>query len=248
MAAEYTFGDGDVAAERLRLVAEIFDPVTRELLADVAGGGELAIDLGCGPGHTTRLVAEVCRPRRTLGLDRSDHFTGVATRLHGGPAVAFAVHDVTAVPFPEGPADLVFARLLLAHLPDQLALVEQWRSQLRPGGTLVLDEIEAMHLPEGPLRRYEELVVALVASEGGPMYAGPLLAGLGGRCPEVDVDAARAARMFGLNLVTWRPQALRRGLATGAELDRLADDLATVAEHPGHDVAHWILRQLVLTA
>jgi SAM-dependent methyltransferase len=254
MTGRYTFGDGDLAAERLALVAEIFDPVSRELLASAVAPGPgpgpgLAVDLGCGPGYTTRLVADVCRPERTVGLERSEHFADLARRRHSGPTVEFAVHDVTRVPFPVGPADVVFARLLLAHLPDPLGLVARWRSQLAPGGVLVLDEIESMTTPPGPLRRYEDLVVALVAAEGGAMYAGPILAQLGGgRCPEVDVDAAAAARMYGMNLATWRHEARRRDLAGDAELDRLADDLAELAEGPpGGEVVHWVLRQLVVT-
>jgi SAM-dependent methyltransferase len=252
MTGRYTFGDGDLAAERLALVAEIFDPVSRELLASAVAPGPgpgLAVDLGCGPGYTTRLVADVCRPARTVGLERSEHFADLARRRHSGPTVEFAVHDVTRVPFPVGPADVVFARLLLAHLPDPLGLVARWRSQLAPGGVLVLDEIESMTTPPGPLRRYEDLVVALVAAEGGAMYAGPILAQLGGgRCPEVDVDAAAAARMYGMNLATWRHEARRRDLAGDAELDRLADDLAELAEGPpGGEVVHWVLRQLVVT-
>ena len=256
MTGRYTFGDGDLAAERLALVAEIFDPVSRELLASAVAPDQppsLAVDLGCGPGFTTRLVADVCRPERTVGLERSEHFADLARRRHGGATVEFAVHDVTRVPFPVGPADVVFARLLLAHLPDPLGLVARWRTQLALGGVLVLDEIESMTTPPGPLRRYEDLVVALVAAEGGTMCAGPILAGLGGggRCPEVDVDAAAAARMYGMNLATWRPEARRRDLAGDAELDRLADDLAELADAgapaTGGEVVHWVLRQVVVT-
>jgi SAM-dependent methyltransferase len=189
MTGRYTFGDGDLAARRLAMVASIFDPVSAPFLAaSVPSGVDLALDLGCGPGYTTRLLASTCGPRRTVGLERSAHFVGVARGLHGSPGlVDFDVADVTALPLTGAPADVIHARLLLAHLPDPLRLVAQWRTQLRPGGVLVLDEIESMTPPPGPLRRYEELVVALVAAEGGVMDAGPLLAGLGGTCPSVDV-------------------------------------------------------------
>ena len=54
----------------------------------------LAVDLGCGTGHTTRLLASVLRPRRALGLDQSASFAALAAA--DAPAgVEFAVHDVT---------------------------------------------------------------------------------------------------------------------------------------------------------
>jgi len=67
----YAFGDGPTAARRLDLLADLFEPASRTFLERVAGldglAGRrpgLAVDLGCGTGHTTRLVAEVLRPAR----------------------------------------------------------------------------------------------------------------------------------------------------------------------------------------
>jgi trans-aconitate 2-methyltransferase len=70
----YAFGDSAPAARRLGLLADVFEPPSRAFLAEftrVAGDQvDLAVDLGCGPGHSTRLVASVVGARRTLGLDR----------------------------------------------------------------------------------------------------------------------------------------------------------------------------------
>ena len=65
------------------------------------------------------------------------------------------------------------------------------------------------------LRDYEDLVAAVVAAGGEDMYAGPLLAPLGGRCLDLDVDTAVAGHMFGLNLATWRDEALAHGWRAG---------------------------------
>lgn len=247
VAARYAFGDGDLAAERLALVASVYQDSSRALLASaVPAGCDTVVDLGCGPGYTTRLVAEVSRPRRTIGLDSSASFVELARSLTADPHVEFAVHDATALPFPASPVDAVHARLLLAHLPDPLAVVDGWRTQLRPGGVVVLDEVEAMQVPPGVLSDYEALVVAVVASGGGAMYAGPLIESLGGRRVEVVVDGAVAARMYGLNLVTWRDDAIARGLATAGELDRVAAGLEDLATRPGATAVRWVMRQVVV--
>jgi SAM-dependent methyltransferase len=248
VSGRYTFGDGELAARRLALVAEVFAPTSRALLASsLPIGAALALDLGCGPGHTTRLLAQVSRPRRVLGLDSSARFVELARDLTNGPGVGFAVHDATAMPLPEAPVEAIYARLLLAHLPDPLALVEGWTTQLRGGGVLVLDEVEAIEAPPGVLRDYESLVAGLVAAEGGSMYAGPLLAALGGRCVDLHVDTATAADMYAMNLATWRDDARDRGLAGPADLDRIGAGLAALRSRPGAGSVRWVLRQITLT-
>ena len=75
MASRYTFGDSDLAVRRMDLVAQVFEPTSRALLAAaVPAGVDVALDLGCGPGHTTRLLAAVARPRRTVGVDGSERY------------------------------------------------------------------------------------------------------------------------------------------------------------------------------
>ena len=249
VSARYTFGDSELAARRLAAVAGVFEATSRTLLASsMPGGAAIALDLGCGPGYTTRLLAQVSRPRRVLGLDSSARFVDLARALTDEPGVAFAVHDATAIPLPEAPVDGLYARLLLAHLRDPLARVEDWITQLRPGGVLVLDEVEAIEAPPGVLRDYETLVASLVAAEGGSMYAGPLLAPLGGRCVEVHVDTAVAAGMYAMNLATWGDDARRRGLAGSADLDRIGEGLAALRARSGAGSVRWVLRQIVLTA
>lgn len=249
VSARYTFGDSELAARRLAVVAEVFEATSRALLASsIPVGAPIVLDLGCGPGHTTRLLAQVSRPRRVLGLDSSARFLDLARELTGEPSVAFDVHDATEMPLPEAPVDAIYARLLLAHLPEPLALVERWTTQLRPGGVLVLDEVEAIEAPAGVLREYESLVAGLVAAEGGSMYAGPLLERLGGRCVEVHVDTAVAARMYAMNLANWQDDVRQRGLAGVGDLDRIREGLADLRSRPGAGSIRWLLRQVVLTA
>jgi SAM-dependent methyltransferase len=246
---QYTFGDDDLAAQRLALVAATFEIPSRRLLrAAIPAGAELVLDLGCGPGHSTRLIADVCSPRRVVGLEVSPRFVDLArsSTPAGAVAIEYDVTDVTAVPLPHAPADAVYVRLLLAHLPGAVHLVSQWRSQLRPGGVLVIDEIEDIEAPDGALRDYERLVVARVAREGGDMYAGRVLAPLGGELVEVMVDTAHAARMFRMNLTSWGPDAICVGLTDEVEVGELDRALADLEVRPRPPAVRWVLRQLVL--
>ena len=129
----YTYGEGDSEADRLVLVAELFGGTSGSFLSEAAGFRlRLALDLGCGPGHTTRLVDQVLRPDRVVGVDRSASLLSKA-RATSREEISFVAHDVTRMPLPHGgEADLVYARLLLSHLPDPEGAVKDWLAQLAP--------------------------------------------------------------------------------------------------------------------
>lgn len=216
MGTSYAFGDTTAARRRLDLVAAVFDPPSRAFLAAATASGgppSFACDLGCGPGNTTRLVQRVTGARRVTGLDSSPAFIqAAAERWAPLDTIEFGVWTA-ADPLPAGP-DLVYARLLLAHLPSPRRLVASWASQLRPGGQLLLDEVERIDTSDDTLRDYLDIVTARVRDSGAQMCAGPLLAGLERSLPgdcrvERDqvvrhpVEAADAARMFLLNLSVW---------------------------------------------
>lgn len=174
--ARYTYGDSEFAADRLDLVARMFEPTTRRFLERVGvPEARLAIDLGCGPGNTTRLIADVLRPVRTVGLDRSVTFLERARR-GAPPGVEFQEHDALATPFPMGPADVLFCRLLLAHLPDRADVVARWATQLAPNGLLLLDEIEDFRSDQPALVDYVRFASGVVERAGGRLVAGPELA------------------------------------------------------------------------
>ena len=241
--SNYTFGDDASARERLRLVASAYEPVSRQFIAGAAEVQvETAVDLGCGPGYSTALLGDVVRPRALVGVDASEQFLDGARRLV--PRATFVAHDVTEAPLPSTPADLIYARLLLAHLPDPAAAAELWREQLTPGGRLLVEDLEGIDAPSGALRRYEEVSTEMVRRGGGVMYAGAELKGLGGRTAPVTVPAELAARIYLFNVRRWRDdpaQAERHHslLELEAELEEIANRGA-----PGP--VTWFVRQIVL--
>jgi trans-aconitate 2-methyltransferase len=246
-AARYTYGDSELAADRLDVVARLFEPSSRRFLEQVAPRGpELAIDLGCGPGKTTRLLADVCSPRRTVGLDRAAAFLERARR--GAPrGMDFVNHDVSSTPFPVGPADVLSCRLLLAHLPDRDGMIGRWITQLVPGGVLLVDEIERIETDEPAFTEYRALAVEVVEHAGGRLIAGPEL----GAMPDppgaeriaddvvtLGLSSADAATVFHMNLSV---------LVDGGEVDprpALADALAAIAAGGSGGGIVWEQRQL----
>jgi trans-aconitate 2-methyltransferase len=114
----YTFGDNHEASRRLGRLAEVYEQETRSLLTsagEVVGGRvELAVDLGCGPGWSTRLIEVTLNPVRTVGLDASERFVAEARSNH--PQHEFFRHDVLLSPFPVQNPDFLFCRFLISKL------------------------------------------------------------------------------------------------------------------------------------
>jgi SAM-dependent methyltransferase len=248
----YTFGDTALAARRLALLADVLAVPSEAFLRGATRPHPgVALDLGCGPGYTTALVADATGTSRTVGLDASAVFVSEA-RL-SFPSLEFIVHDVTVTPFPVADPDLIFARLVLAHLPDPADQARAWGHQLAPGGRLLLDELDSLDALDPVLRYYEELVGAVVADRGGAMHAGPLLVDLDG--PELATASSTAstlavpvpvaARLYAMNLAVWRHDPFARAHFADAELDRLAQGLDYLT-HAGRGHVDWRLRHVVL--
>jgi trans-aconitate 2-methyltransferase len=239
--SQYTFGDDRSAVERLGLVAAAYEPVSRAFLtANAPHTTEVALDLGCGPAFSTQLLMEVCRPNTLVGIDSSAEFVQEAQgRL---PGVRFVTHDVTTVPIPGAPAGLIYARLLLAHVPDPFGVVQGWLSQLLPAGILLIEDLEEVINPPGPLQEYEEVSTQIVRAGGGLMYAGAALAYLGGSCQPVTVPGALAARIYLFNIRRWRHAPT---LAVGEEqLKELEKGLAGLVQDDQGTAVSWVVRQL----
>jgi organic hydroperoxide reductase OsmC/OhrA/trans-aconitate methyltransferase len=253
---DYAFGDNEIARCRLTLLAEVFNPSSRRfLLEHVPPRVQLALDLGCGPGATTRLVAEATAAERTVGLDSSPSFLKAAQAEPLPTGMVFIEHDVTRTPFPAGTsaADVIFARFLLAHLPDLAGALLVWLAQLRPQGVLVLEETEVIQTDHPVFRSYLALAERLVATRGAKLYPGAVIAELAASSParvlasrirQVDIPAHRAAELFALNLAVWRAEPAVD--ETPETLDRLADQLEALRKTSTGEQVRWCLRQLAL--
>ena len=237
----YTFGDTPTAAQRLRLLARVYGPATRDLLRRWAPPRPAhAVDVGCGPGHSTRLLHAVTAAARTTGIERSPRY---ATQARSEPVagVRFVEHDATAVPLPVPQADLLFARYLLTHLSDPAAALRGWAPVLRAGGRMILQETAALTSDVPALARYYELVADLQHHHGQDLTVGSRLGEIAAGCGlRVAYDAVRAfrppvrsmARLHALNLQTWRDDPYARATFDAGELDDLARHLARLALSP----------------
>jgi 2-polyprenyl-6-hydroxyphenyl methylase/3-demethylubiquinone-9 3-methyltransferase len=158
---------------------------SRRLLVPVPGRrNEILLDLGCGGG----LMADSESPYVHVGIDlvvsALDH-----ARSHGIDAVRA---DVSALPLASATASVVIAGEILEHVSCVDDVVGEVCRVLRPGGTVVIDTINAT--------RFADFFLVKVAERlpGGPPR--------GIHDPSLFVDPQRLRRLFadnGVELDMW---------------------------------------------
>jgi len=104
-------------------------------------GVHLAVDLGCGAGLDSRLLAENLKIGWVLAFDMAMPMLRRVREAAGGLAVRPAAGDIERLPIADNSADLVLANASLNLLVDKgAALFEIWRI-LRPGAKLIAREL-----------------------------------------------------------------------------------------------------------
>lgn len=104
--------------------------------------GQVAADLGCGPGtDLARLADAVGDSGTVLGVDRdAGMVTEARRRLAGRPAVRVELGDLHELPLDSGSVDRARADRVLQHVADPARAVAEAGRVLRPGGRLGLAE------------------------------------------------------------------------------------------------------------
>jgi trans-aconitate 2-methyltransferase len=252
----YTFGDDHAAAQRLALLAALFEPSSARLLRGLAyRQPRHAVDLGCGPGWSTRLVHALLGSVSTWGLDRSPAHVARACET-APPGVEYHAHEVTLVPFPGARPDFLYSRFLLTHLRQPQQVLAAWAEAAVDDATLVLEETADMRCDHPAFARYYQLVDDLQSSYGQRLRVGATLdaavVGSGWRTElsvllPLSLPGRRMARLHALNIASWRRNPYARAAFDPAELDALAARLSAVAA--GGNAAppvYSVMRQIVL--
>lgn len=113
-------------------------PLDRALLigfAELAGAGSVA-DVGCGPGHVTRFLAE--QHRDVIGIDLSARMVTIARER--APGLRFAVASMLALPAGDEAWAGVVALYSIIHLTpsERVAACGEFARVIRPGGWLLV--------------------------------------------------------------------------------------------------------------
>lgn len=112
--------------------------VARQVIAGMGiRAGDQILDLGCGSGWATRLLAKAAAGAQATGIDISPAMVAEAEQLHSNTIRArYAVGSFEKLDLPDGRFQRVFSLEALYYAPDFAAALVEIRRVMKPGGTL----------------------------------------------------------------------------------------------------------------
>jgi SAM-dependent methyltransferase len=248
-AASYVFRGGAEGKARLRIISDALWPTTLDLLTRAGiHPGMACLDVGCGGGHVTLEMARLVGPTGAVtGIDRD----AVAIQLVQQAAeqqrlanTRLLTLDVAQLDF-KAQFDLVYARLLLTHLTDPANALQRMREATKPGGVIVVEDIDhsgSFSYPECPaVKRFVSLYNQAVRLKGADPEIGPKLPALFRQVGLPDLHLSHVQPVFvegdikgihQINLQNIAPAVMAAGLATEAEINALLSELDAFVQDP----------------
>jgi SAM-dependent methyltransferase len=234
----YIIRGGLSGRERLRLLSGVLRPTTRALLDRVGvSAGARCLDVGCGGGDVSLELA--ARGGRVVGVDVDEEKLAIAREeaAAAGREVDYRRADITAEDVGSG-FDLCYARFLLTHLTDPAGACRRLHGALRPGGAVVVEDIDysgsVSHPESAAYRRYCEIYVATALRRGCDPDIGPRLPALlrSAGFERIGSTAVQPLAVEGdvklacaLTLDSIAEAAVSEDVVEPGELEQIADDL-----------------------
>jgi SAM-dependent methyltransferase len=142
---DYVLGHSDPEIQRLQFQARILEGVTRRLIRESGvGPGMRALDIGCGVGDVSMLLADaVGESGVVVGIDQEPRAIETARERAakaGRRQIDFAVSsDEGLLEYP--PFDVAIGRYVLIHQQAPAAMVGRVAAAVRPGGIVAFHEL-----------------------------------------------------------------------------------------------------------
>ncbi len=251
----YVFHGAGDGRERLRVLARVVAPSTHDLFARLGvSTGWRCLDVGCGGGDATVVLARLVHPALVTGLDVDESQLAIARQeaeTAGIVNVDYRCGDA-ALPedWPAGDFDLVYARFLLTHLPKPETVLDALVARARPGGLIAVEDIDVdgsfCAPPSRAFDRYVDWYTKAHRARGGDPTIGRRLpvmlreAGL----TDIETNVVHPAGMTGditliapLTLAAAAESIVANGIATAVEVERLQVDLHGLSADPDRFVS-----------
>jgi SAM-dependent methyltransferase len=257
---KYLLGAGRSDHDRLRVISEIHDGRTRELLRKAGFvSGHRFVEFGCGLGYVTRWAAS--EGAHATGIDLNEDHLVVATDLAqkaGLKTAQFRAANIYEPGLEPDSVDVSYSRWLMVHLNRPVDAMRAIHAALKSGGVMVCEEADVSAVyAEPPSAAYTELrdICMEGARQRGVDYSGGRRVHLWAKeagFEIVYVDAYHPHYITGEHKGFWnwtlRAVALgmvKEGSLTAARLEELVAGMTDADASPDTLVAHCRMHQLI---
>jgi SAM-dependent methyltransferase len=138
--------------DRLTALESLYDGPSRRLLGDLGvGAGWRCLEVGCGAGGLARWLADrVGETGHVLATDLDTRFLDG----HGRDNLEVRTHNVVTDPLDEAAFDVIHARAVVEHVPEREYVLKRLVAALRPGGWLLIEDVDFGGVTAGMLAAY----------------------------------------------------------------------------------------------
>lgn len=153
------YGDPPVAKDFIQSKIDFVHAMARWGGLDKLPPGTTVLDVGCGIGGSSRILAQNYNFDVT-GVTISPQQVKRATELTpAGLSAKFAVDDAMALSFPDASFDVVWSVEAGPHMPDKAVFAKELLRVLKPGGILVVADWNQRDDRQVPLNFWEKPVM-----------------------------------------------------------------------------------------
>jgi len=238
----YIINGGIEGVQRLKILARVISEDTCALLdkANIKIGSR-CIDIGCGGGVVTTELAKRTGPEgQVVGIDFDEKKLEIARQEAQDlnfNNIAYFNEDVRkCLSFSK--CDLAYSRFLLTHLSDPNTIIRNIYQLLKPGGKIVIEDIDCDGFFTYPrcsaFERFKELYCEAAIRHGGDPHIGSKLPGYVKRAGFSNVQSQIVQRMgtdgevkliAPITMQNIADTLLDDGLVTSQEIDTIITEL-----------------------
>ncbi len=186
----------DKDIDRLAIQARAVQAVEGDLLKKAGlRSRDKILEMGCGPGFITNVLAQSSPEGQILSVDYSiDLLKQFKNNVNIYPVDG--VYEVCAsasnLPLRDQSRDFVYARFLMQHVPDPLPLIEEGKRVLAENGTFCIvdsDDSLILHYPENKkIQNFLSQAEKIQSERGGNRFVGKRLSCLMRQAGLKDID------------------------------------------------------------
>ena len=118
-----------------------------EFAADFVSEGAKVLDLACGVGYGSYILATTTKCQRVLAIDISKEAIEYARQYYSSPKITYCQGDCLSIALEVATFDIVVSFETIEHIQQPGLLLSRFFTVLKPGGKLILSTPNELAMP-----------------------------------------------------------------------------------------------------